>query len=127
LATPRAFLSFEMEDVWARTFLAQHAKDDRNDVDFYDYSVKDAFESKWKTECAKRIALTKGTIVLVGATTAKSEAVRWEIAETIRQGHYMFGIQIFRDKTHPIPDGLAANHVIPWDFEQITKWLKTWV
>jgi hypothetical protein len=127
MAKPRAFISFEMEDRWARDFLTQHAKDERNDVEFYDYSVKDAFESKWKTECAKRIAMTKGTVVLIGATTWKSEAVLWEIAETIRQGHYIFGVQINSDKTHPIPSGLPSNNVIRWNFEQMTKWLNTWV
>lgn len=126
MAPPRAFISFEMEDKWARDFLAQHAKDDRNDIEFYDYSVQNAFDSKWKTECVKRIALTKGTIVLVGQTTSSSEAVLWEIAETIRQGHYIFGVQINRDKTYPVPAGLPSKNVIRWDFEQIRSWLKTW-
>lgn len=127
MPTPRAFISFEMEDSWARDFIAQHARDKRNDLEFYDYSVKEAFESKWKTECAKRIALTKGTIVLVGPTTAKSEAVQWEIAETLRQGHYIFGIQINREQTHPIPLGLPVKNVIRWDFDQIIAWLATWI
>lgn len=127
MAVPRAFISFEMEDKWARDFISQHAKDKKNDIEFYDYSVKDAFDSKWKTECARRIALTKGTIVLVGPTTWKSEAVLWEIAETNRQNHYIFGVQINKDKTHQIPAGLPSNNVIRWDFEQIVSWLKTWV
>lgn len=127
MAEPKAFISFEMEDKWARDFLVQHARDKKNDIAFYDYSVKDPFDSKWKTECKKRIAMTKGTIVLVGETTWKSEAVLWEIAETIQQDHYIFGIQINRDKTHTIPKGLPGKNVIRWDFEQIVKWLKTWV
>jgi hypothetical protein len=127
MAKPRAFISFEMEDSWAREFLAQHAKDENNEIEFYDYSVKEAFDSKWKTECTKRIGLTKGTIVLVGSTTWTSEAVLWEIAETVRQDHYMFGIQINTDKTHPIPTGLSTNNVIRWNFEQIAKWLNTWI
>ena len=127
MAEPRAFISFEMEDKWARDFLVQQARDKKNDIAFYDYSVKDPFDSKWKTECKKRIAMTKGTIVLVGETTWKSEAVLWEIAETIQQDHYIFGIQINRDKTHTIPKGLPGKNVIRWDFEQIVNWLKTWV
>ena len=126
MAAPRAFISFEMEDKWARDFLAQQAKDKDNDIEFYDYGVKEPFDSKWKTECKKRIALTKGTIVLVGATTYASDAVLWEIAETARQGHYMFGIQINTDKTHTIPAGLSSQNVIRWNFDQIIKWLKTW-
>lgn len=46
--------------------------------------------------------------------------------EIIRQKHYIFGIQINKEKTHTIPDGLPSKNVIRWDFEQIAKWLKTW-
>jgi hypothetical protein len=126
MAGPRAFISFQMEDRWARDFIVQHARDKRNDIAFLDYSVQNPFDSKWKTECARRISLTRGTIVLVGPTTWQSEAVQWEIAETIRQDHYMFGIQINRDRTHLIPAGLPSQNVIRWDFTQITQWLSTW-
>ena len=62
--------------------------------------------------------------MLVGATTYQSEAVIWEIEETIRQDHYMFGVQINRDATHPVPKGLPSKNVIRWDFDQITQWLR---
>lgn len=127
MAKPRAFISFEMEDRWARDFLVQQAKDKKNDIEFYDYSVKDPFDSKWKTECKARMARTKGTIVLVGPSTSTADAVLWEIAESNRQEHYIFGIQINRDKTHPIPAGLPSRNVIRWDFDQMVRWLKTWV
>jgi len=126
MTQPRAFISFEMEDKWARDFLVQQAKDKNNEIAFYDYSVKNPFDSSWKTECKKRIAMTRGTIVLIGETTWKSEAVLWEIAETIRQGNYIFGIQINREKNHNIPRDLSISNVIRWDFEQIVKLLRTW-
>jgi hypothetical protein len=126
MSAPKAFVSFEMEDRWARDFLVQDAKDKRNDLQFVDYSVQDAFDSSWKTQCKARIGLTKGTIVMIGPTTSKSEAVLWEIAETARQGHALFGIQINKEKTHPIPAGLSSSNVIRWDFVQIVKWLDTW-
>jgi monoamine oxidase len=115
-----------MEDDWARRFLVQQARDKRNDIEFMDYSVQNAFDTAWKTKCRDRMALTKGTIVLVGATTYASDAVKWEIDETTRQGHYIFGVQISSDKTHPIPAGLPTSNVIRWDFDQIVAWLSTW-
>ena len=126
LAAPRAFISFEMEDRWARDFLVQQAKDKRNDIEFVDYSVQNPFDNSWKTQCRERMARTHGTIVLIGETTAKSEAVIWEIAETIRQDHYIFGIQISSDNTYAVPAGLPSSNVIRWNFEQIVKWLATW-
>jgi hypothetical protein len=126
MASPRAFISFEMEDKWARDFLVQQAHDKKNDIQFVDYSVKNPWDSSWKTNCSERIAQTLGTIVLIGATTAKSSAVLWEIGETKRQDHYMFGIQIKSDRTYPIPSGLPARNVIRWDFDQMVSWLSTW-
>lgn len=126
MSSPRAFISFEMEDRWARDFLVQQAKDKRNDISFYDYSVQNPFDSSWKTECKKRIGLTKGTIVLIGPTTYASEAVLWEIAETIRQGHYLFALQINRDETHTVPAGIPVDSVIRWNFQQMIEWLDTW-
>jgi Thoeris protein ThsB, TIR-like domain len=64
--------------------------------------------------------------VLVGPDTAKAEAVLWEIAETNRQEHAIFGVQIHRDKTHPIPLGLPSSRVVRWDFDAIVGELERW-
>lgn len=126
MTAPRAFISFEMEDRWARDFLVEHSRQATNQVQFVDYSVQDPWDTSWKTHCQARIAQTKGTIVLIGKTTWASEAVKWEIAETIRQGHFLFGVQINRDSTYVVPDGLPAANVIRWDFSMMTTWLATW-
>jgi antiphage defense system Thoeris ThsB-like protein len=123
---PRAFISFQMEDKWARDFLVQQARDKRNDIQFTDYSVQNPFDSAWKTRARERIQQTRGTIVLIGATTYLSPAVVWEIEETDRQSNYLFGIQIHRDRTHTIPRGIPSSSVIRWDFNQIVQWLATW-
>lgn len=123
---PRAFISFEMEDRWARDFLVQHARDKRNDIEFQDYSVQDPWDSGWKTKCKDRIAQTNGTIVMIGATTYASDAVLWEIAESKRQGHPVFGVQIHSDETHPLPSGLTAYDVVRWDFDAIVTRLAEW-
>lgn len=122
----RAFLSFQMEDRWSRDFLVQHARNKDTSIDFSDYSVHEPFDEKWKTNCRARIAVTKGTIVMVGADTAKSAAVLWEIAETNRQGHPIFGVQINSGRTHPVPAGLPSARVITWDFDRIVNELKRW-
>lgn len=123
---PRAFISFQVEDKWAREFLVEHANQRDNDIEFYDYSLHEPFDSKWKTNCSARIAETKGTIVLIGKGTHNSDAVLWEIEETKRQGHYLFGIQIYSKETYIIPSGLPSKNVIRWDFDDIVGALKLW-
>jgi hypothetical protein len=123
----RAFVSFEMEDRWARDFLVGQARNKSTLIEFVDYSVREPFDERWKTNCRERIARTKGTIVLVGPTAARSPAVLWEIAETNRQNHPMFGIQITAKKTYAVPEGLPSARVIRWSFDAIVKALEGWV
>lgn len=115
-----------MEDSWARDFLVGQARNKNNNLEFTDYSVHEPFNEAWKTNCRARISRTRGTIVLVGPTTSKSPAVLWEIAETTRQDHPMFGVQITSDKTYPIPSGLSASRVIRWSFDRIVGELEAW-
>lgn len=115
-----------MEDRWARDFLREHAHQQRVPFEFLDYSVKEPFESKWKTNAKARISLTKGTIVLIGSGTSRSDAVLWEIAESSRQGNPVFGIQIHHDKTHAVPAGVPTSRVVRWDFSAIARELNSW-
>jgi len=126
MSRPRAFISFQMEDQWARGFLIQHATQQNNQIEFYDYSVKEPWDTAWKTNCRQRIAATKGTIVLIGETTYQSEAVTWEIQETIRQGHFMFGVKIYRDRACPVSQALNGYPTINWDFDAIVQELERW-
>jgi len=126
VTAPRAFISFEMEDKWARDFLVRQARNKDNAIQFTDYSVQNPWDNSWKTQCKVRIAQTRGTIVLIGPTTHRSDAVLWEIAETARQGHRLFGIQAYRDHTYTLPAGLAPGAVVRWNFESIVERLRTW-
>ena len=99
MSQPRAFISFEMEDRWARDFLAQHAKDENNEIEFYDYSVKDPFDSKWKTECEKRIGLT------TSANRIEQKLVRESTTPTAAGKNNLLSPLDFPDmKTPPLPD-----------------------
>lgn len=126
LSSPRAFISFEKEDCWARDLLVGQARNRNNEIEFVDYSLHEPFGEKWKTNCRNRIARTRGTVVLVGPTTSKSQAVVWEIAESVRQGHPVIGIQINKDRTYSIPSGLPPSRVIRWDVDAIVRRLNSW-
>jgi hypothetical protein len=103
MTTPRVFVSFEMEDRWAREFLKQQSSRRADGPSFVDFSVKDPYDRAWKTECKKQIARTRGTIVLIGHTTYASAAVLWEIEETKQQGHHLLGMQIYAGRAQKTP------------------------
>lgn len=120
---PRIFISFEMEDKWARDLLVGQARNKRFLLEFTDYSLHEPFDEKWKINCTLRIALTRGTMVLVGSSTYRSAPVLWEIKESLRQGHHVFGVRVNSNRRDIVPEGLLLSRVAPWDIDQIVRQL----
>ncbi len=119
------FITFDYNDVWAKNLLVAQAKNDKFPITFYDYSVKEPFDNKWKTNCKAKIQLTSVTICLIGEETSESEAVVWELEESYRQGHIVFGVRIHSDKYHTIPKPLKDNDakIYKWIVKDIAKYL----
>jgi Thoeris protein ThsB, TIR-like domain len=65
------------------------------------------------------------TVVLIGNQTAYSKWVRWEIAESKRQGKGLLGIRL-KDTYGPIPEGLQNTQVGDWQPEKFASWIE-WV
>jgi len=120
------FISFDMDDVGMVTLLRNQAKDDRFPFEFRDYSVKEPFESKWKSNVCDRIEQTSAFFVAIGENTHKSEAVDWEIREAHKQGKRIVGIRLQRDKNHTVPKALQehGDKVIYWDTKKIGEMLE---
>jgi hypothetical protein len=116
-----------MGDKWARDLLVEQAQHQKNEIDFVDYLVQDHFDTAWQANCKQRIARTSGTIILIGSKTYTSSAVIWEIEETLRQGHFIFGVQINDGESHRLPVGLSSSYVVQFDFKEIIAQLETWV
>lgn len=123
---PKAFISFQMEDKWARDHLAEQTRKEINQLEFVDYPVSDPVDSFWKIKCRDLIASSRFTIVLVGPTTFRSDAVAWEIAETKKQDHPLVGVRIHPDQEYPLPLGLDGRDVLPFDFNLISHVVKEW-
>src|SRR3989442_13676547 len=68
------FISFHNEDEAQVNLLRTQAKTEGSDLVFRDYSVKEPFDEKWKTNCSERIAQTSATICMIGPDTADREA-----------------------------------------------------
>jgi len=119
------FISFSIPDEAQVNLLRSQAKDPRFGLDFRDYSVKEPFDEKWKSNCRDRIAQTSATIVMIGPDTASREAVNWEIEESYRQGKKVIGVRISRDRNDLVPKALRDHNapVINWNLEEISKLL----
>ena len=117
------FISFDMENEAQVELLRHQAKDNQFGIEFRDYSIKEPFDEKWKTNCKIRISQTSTLICMIGENTAQREAVIWEINEAYRQNKKVIGVRIHRDKNHPIPKPLLGNEapIVNWNLAEISK------
>jgi len=115
------FISFSIIDEGPVNLLRSQAKDPRYDLEFRDYSVKEPFDERWKTQCRERIAQTSATIVAIGEDTASREAVDWEIEESYRQGKKVIGVRISRERNDPVPQTLREHNapIVSWNLDDI--------
>jgi len=116
------FISFDVDDEGQVALLRTQAKDDRFPFDFRDYSVKEPFDSKWKSEVKNLLSLTSKVVVMIGPNTAKSEAVNWEIDEAHRQNKKVIGVRIYRHEDHDIPPAMKTHHdhIMNWDTKELS-------
>jgi len=119
------FISFHIDDESQVNLLRSQAKGENFDIEFRDYSVKEPFDEKWKTNCRERIAQTSMLICMIGPRTAEREAVNWEIEEAYRQGKQVIGVRIYRDRNDPIPKPLLEHKapIVNWDLKEISMLL----
>jgi hypothetical protein len=77
----RVFLSYRLEDRWARDALVEAALGSSLTLVEYPPTPLDD-EENWEVKVQELLSTTEETIVLVGPTTASSEPVRWEVARS---------------------------------------------
>ena len=119
----RVFISFHMNDEYAKQLLIHQAKSDKFDLEFSNYAVNEPFDEKWKTQCKERIAMTSTVIVLIGPDTHSREAVNWEINEAYKQGKNVIGVRVHRYKNHRVPQSMVDNgaKIVNWDMNEISR------
>ena len=120
------FISFHVDDEHYVDLLRHQAKDNQFGLRFRDYSVKEPFDERWKTQCKERIAQTSALVCMIGSETANRKAVDWEIREAHRQGKKVIGVRVQRNANHPIPQALIDTdaEIVDWNLARISKKLE---
>jgi hypothetical protein len=103
--------------------LRHQSKSDKFDLEFTDYSVKEPFDEKWKSQCTEKIKQSSVTVVMIGEETHQRPAVLWEINKSYELGKPVIGVRIHKDKKHKIPGQMVLNNakVANWNMEEIQK------
>lgn len=120
----RIFISFAAEDSKYRDFLVGQAKNEKSPFEFVDMSVKEPWDSAWKTKCRTKIKGCDGMIALVSKNTAKAEGQRWEVACAKEEGIPIRGVYVdSADKPSSLPSELQGVRVVNWTWDNIAAFI----
>ena len=117
------FISFAVEDKYARDHLVHQAQQARVPFSFYDMSVRTPFDSMWKTRCRDRIKQCDGVIALISKRTRLADGAKWEIQCAIDEGVPILGVHIHKDDKGQVPYELDGERVIEWTWDGMRSFI----
>lgn len=123
----RIFISFDHDDTQGvNGFIG--CRECVEGLDFYNHKLDHRIKSNdvaYVTRVIREeyIRPASVTVVLIGNNTANSDWVRWEIAESTREGKGILGIRL-KDTWGPIPDGVPENAVGTWQPDKFVSWIE---
>jgi hypothetical protein len=107
------FISFAHEDLDEVNLLRGQAKNENNDLEFDDYSVKEPFDSTKadyiKRQIREKIDRSSVTIVYLSERSAKSQWVNWEIQESLKRGKGVIGVYQGDRPPATLPKAFSEN------------------
>ena len=119
----RVFISFAVEDTSARDLLIGQARNARCPFELIDYSLREPFSERWKTQCRARIGSCSAFIALLSWHTLNAEGARWEMRCAGEEGLPRLGVQIHANLPAPAPQELWGVPVINWTWDGIAAFL----
>jgi hypothetical protein len=119
--SPHVFISFAYEDVDEVNLLRGQAKNDKTDLQFDDFSVKEAFDSEnadhIKRQIRERIDRSSVTVVYLSDKSASSSWVNWEVEESLKRGKGVIGVYKGDSKPANTPPAFYQNNckAVKWE------------
>ena len=121
----RIFISFAMEDKYARDYLVGQAKNEKSPFEFVDMSVKEPWSDSWKTRCRTKIKGCNGVIALLSSNTIRATGARWEIKCAIEEGISIRGMYVSKDDICAMPTELLGKRAMYWTWSNIANFINS--
>lgn len=119
----RIFIAFAAEDSNYRDLLVGQARNEKSPFSFVDMSVKQPWDSQWKTNCRTKIKGCDGMIAIVTSRSATADGQRWEIKCANEEGVPVIGLRAQKNTYPQIPPELSGKKVIDWTWDGIKAFL----
>lgn len=122
----RLFISFAVEDKTYRDFLIGQAKNNNSPFEFVDMSVKQPWDSAWKTNCRTKIKGCDGVIALVSKNTAKATGQLWEVTCAKEERVPIRGMYVdANNKPASLPADFSGIRVVDWTWDNIANFINS--
>ena len=119
----RIFTSFAIEDYLIKELFLGQAKHDKVPYEFTDMSVKQPWDTSWKTNCRVRIKSCKGLIVLISKNLRQAEGAIWEIQCAKDEGIPILGVYMSGCGIADTPDQLDGVRKVSWTWQNIASFV----
>lgn len=119
----RIFISFAIEDANLRTLLVGQGLNAKTPFSFVDMSVKQPWDSAWKTNCRTKIKGCDGLIGIITNNTVKAEGQLWEIQCAYEENIPVMLIYGNDDRPANLPEPVKGRLINSWTWDNIAKFL----
>lgn len=120
----RIFISFAMEDKTLRDFLVGQSRNDKTPFEFVDMSVKQPWDSSWKTNCRSRIKGCDGVVAIISRNTCNADGQVWEIKCAQEEGIPIFSMYAGEEhKSCRLPQELSGRRIHNWSWSNISNFV----
>lgn len=120
----RIFISFAKEDIRLRDLLVGQSRNDSCPFEFIDMSVKQPWDSAWKTNCRTKIKGCDGLIAFVTKNTQNADGEMWEIKCAKEEGIPCLGVWGYSsDYFRTVPYDIMPIRVVDWNWKVISSWI----
>lgn len=120
----RVFISFAIEDVTLRDFLVGQGRNKNTPFSFVDMSVKQPWDSMWKTKCRTKIKGCDGMIGIITKNTAKADGQIWELKCAYDEKIPVLLIYgSSDDRPRNLPASINDRRIFVWSWDNISTFL----
>lgn len=120
----RIFIAFAKEDERIRDLIKGQSLHTNTDFEYVDMSVKEPYDSEWKTHVRTRIKGSDGVIALLSKNSPAADGELWEIQCAIEEAKPLVGLYIYKeDKTTPTI--MSGQKCITWTWDGLADFINS--
>ncbi len=113
------FVAFAIEDERQRDFLKGQSLHTNAPFEYIDMSVKEAYDTDWKSKVRTRIRRSDGVIALISSDSLSSSGQKWEIECAKEEGKKVLGIWAYTDDRTSI----QGVRTVEWTWKAIEDFI----